>query len=90
MSARAIDTRWRSPPDRVPPRSPTTVSYPSGRRRTNSSTSAAYLGGSDRFDRVAEFATAYTDGNERDHRPLARAVANGAGLRARERRGGSR
>ena len=37
---------------------------------------AAYLGRSDTFDRaVADFATAYADLNERDHRSLAEAVA---------------
>ena len=31
---------------------------------------AAYLGGSDVFDRaIAQFAAAYADQNERDHRP---------------------
>ncbi|HWX08702.1 MAG TPA: DUF2252 family protein, partial [Gaiellaceae bacterium] len=39
---------------------------------------AAYLGASDAFDRaVAEFASAYADFNEQDHRALARAVAEG-------------
>ena len=39
---------------------------------------AAYLGGSDVFDRaIAEFAAAYADQNERDHRSLVDAVANG-------------
>jgi uncharacterized protein (DUF2252 family) len=39
---------------------------------------AAYLGGSDVFDRaIAEFAAAYADQNERDHRSLVEAVANG-------------
>jgi uncharacterized protein (DUF2252 family) len=38
---------------------------------------AAYLGKSDRFDHaVAEFATAYADLNERDHRALVQAVAD--------------
>jgi hypothetical protein len=37
-----------------------------------------YLGKSDRFDRsVAEFAAAYADLNERDHRALVQAVADG-------------
>ena len=39
---------------------------------------AAYLGASDRFDRaVAAFAAAYADLNERDHRDLVEAVAEG-------------
>ncbi len=39
---------------------------------------AAYLGGSDVFDRaVAEFATAYADQNERDYASLVDAVASG-------------
>jgi uncharacterized protein (DUF2252 family) len=39
---------------------------------------AAYLGAGERFDRaVAEFAAAYADLNERDHRNLKQAVANG-------------
>jgi uncharacterized protein (DUF2252 family) len=39
---------------------------------------AAYAGASDRFDRaVAEFASAYADVNEQDHRALQRAVAAG-------------
>ncbi len=39
---------------------------------------ASYLGGSDVFDRaIAEFAAAYADQNERDHRSLVDAVANG-------------
>jgi uncharacterized protein (DUF2252 family) len=39
---------------------------------------AAYLGGSDVFERaVAAFAAAYADQNERDHRSLADAVASG-------------
>ena len=39
---------------------------------------AAYLGGSDTFDRaVAEFAARYADLNEQDHRALGRAVAEG-------------
>ena len=39
---------------------------------------AAYVGASDRFDRaVAEFASAYADVNEQDHRALRRAVAAG-------------
>jgi uncharacterized protein (DUF2252 family) len=39
---------------------------------------ASYLGGSDVFDRaIAEFAVAYADQNERDHRSLVDAVANG-------------
>ena len=39
---------------------------------------AAYLGASDRFDRaVAEFAAGYADLNERDHRDLSKAVAEG-------------
>jgi uncharacterized protein (DUF2252 family) len=39
---------------------------------------AAYVGASDRFDRaVAEFASAYADVNEQDHRALQRAVAAG-------------
>jgi uncharacterized protein (DUF2252 family) len=39
---------------------------------------AAYLGGSDVFDRaIAEFAASYADQNERDHRALADAVASG-------------
>jgi hypothetical protein len=37
----------------------------------------AYLGKSDRFDQaVAEFAAAYADLNERDHRALVQAVAD--------------
>lgn len=40
---------------------------------------AAYLGASQRFDRaVAEFAAAYADLNERDHRALVQAVADGS------------
>jgi uncharacterized protein (DUF2252 family) len=39
---------------------------------------ASYLGAGDRFDRaVAEFASAYADLNEQDHRALQRAVAEG-------------
>ena len=39
---------------------------------------AAYLGGSDAFDRaVTEFASAYADQNERDHAALRAAVASG-------------
>jgi len=39
---------------------------------------AAYLGGSDRFDRaIADFAAAYADVNEQDHRSLVQAVADG-------------
>ncbi|QEU93314.1 DUF2252 domain-containing protein [Streptomyces kanamyceticus] len=39
---------------------------------------AAYLGGSDRFDRaLAEFAERYADQNERDHRALTDAVRDG-------------
>ena len=39
---------------------------------------AAYLGGSDVFDRaVTEFAAAYADQNERDHQALAAAVKSG-------------
>jgi uncharacterized protein (DUF2252 family) len=39
---------------------------------------AAYLGGSERFDRAAaEFAAAYADLNERDHRRLTEAVSRG-------------
>ena len=39
---------------------------------------AAYLGGSDVFDRaIAEFATAYADQNERDHQALLAAIASG-------------
>jgi len=39
---------------------------------------AAYLGDSERFDRaVGEFAAAYADRNERDHRALVDAVAAG-------------
>jgi uncharacterized protein (DUF2252 family) len=39
---------------------------------------AAYLGGSDAFDQaITEFAAAYADQNERDHRSLVDAVANG-------------
>ena len=39
---------------------------------------AAYLGGSDVFDRaVTEFAAAYADQNERDHQALADAVKSG-------------
>jgi uncharacterized protein (DUF2252 family) len=39
---------------------------------------ASYLGRSDRFDRaVAEYAVSYADLNERDHRALAEAVADG-------------
>src|SRR2546423_5725517 len=32
-SARAMEMRWRSPPERSAPRSPTIVSYPCGSRR---------------------------------------------------------
>src|SRR5216683_238629 len=35
--ARAIETRWRSPPESFTPRSPTSVSYPCSNRRTKSS-----------------------------------------------------
>ncbi len=39
---------------------------------------ASYLGGSDVFDRaIAQFAVAYADQNERDHRSLVDAVASG-------------
>jgi uncharacterized protein (DUF2252 family) len=39
---------------------------------------AAYLGGSDVFDRaIAQFAAAYADQNERDHKSLVAAVASG-------------
>ena len=39
---------------------------------------AAYLGGSDIFDRaITEFAAAYADQNERDHKSLLAAVASG-------------
>jgi uncharacterized protein (DUF2252 family) len=39
---------------------------------------AAYLGGSDVFDRaITQFAAAYADQNERDHKSLADAVASG-------------
>jgi uncharacterized protein (DUF2252 family) len=39
---------------------------------------AAYLGGSDTFDRaIAEFAAGYADLNEQDHRALGQAVAEG-------------
>ncbi|NUR08808.1 MAG: DUF2252 domain-containing protein [Nocardioidaceae bacterium] len=39
---------------------------------------AAYLGGSDKFDKaLVEFADAYADTNERDHAALAQAVADG-------------
>jgi len=39
---------------------------------------AAYLGGSDVFDKaIAEFAAAYADQNERDHKSLLDAVATG-------------
>jgi uncharacterized protein (DUF2252 family) len=39
---------------------------------------AAYLGGSDRFDRaVARFASSYADLSERDHQSLVRAVSDG-------------
>jgi uncharacterized protein (DUF2252 family) len=39
---------------------------------------AAYLGGSDAFDRaIAEFAVTYADQNERDHQSLVDAVASG-------------
>jgi uncharacterized protein (DUF2252 family) len=39
---------------------------------------AAYLGGSDTFDRaVTQFASAYADQNEKDHRALVAAVASG-------------
>ena len=39
---------------------------------------AAYLGGSDVFDRaITEFAAAYADQNERDHQALVKAVASG-------------
>ena len=40
---------------------------------------AAYLGGSDSFDRaMADFAEAYADQNERDHATLQRAIADGS------------
>ncbi len=39
---------------------------------------AAYLGGSDVFDRaITQFAAAYADQNERDHKELVNAVASG-------------
>jgi len=39
---------------------------------------AAYLGGSDAFDRaITEFASAYADQNKRDHQALVDAVAAG-------------
>jgi hypothetical protein len=39
---------------------------------------AAYLGGSDVFDRaIADFATAYADQNQRDYDALAQAAASG-------------
>jgi hypothetical protein len=39
---------------------------------------AAYLGAGNRFDRaIADFAGAYADLNERDHRTLVQAVAEG-------------
>ena len=39
---------------------------------------AAYLGGSDKFDKaVADFAESYADQTERDHTVLADAVASG-------------
>ena len=39
---------------------------------------AAYLGGSDEFDRaIAQFAAAYADQNERDHQALVDAVGSG-------------
>ena len=39
---------------------------------------AAYLGGSDVFDRaIAQFAVAYADQNERDHQSLVDAVKSG-------------
>ena len=39
---------------------------------------AAYLGGSDVFDRaITQFAAAYADQNERDHKSLVAAVASG-------------
>ena len=36
ISARASATRWRWPPERLTPRSPISVSYPSGRSSANS------------------------------------------------------
>ena len=40
---------------------------------------AAYLGGSDTFDRaMADFAEAYADQNERDHAALRQAIADGS------------
>ncbi len=39
-SARAIETRWRCPPESFTPRSPTTVSYVESNRSANSSTRA--------------------------------------------------
>ena len=41
ISARAIDRRWRCPPESRAPRSPTTVSQPSGRDSTNASAFAS-------------------------------------------------
>src|SRR5579863_1160738 len=38
--ARAMETRWRCPPESFTPRSPIMVSYPSGKRSANSSTRA--------------------------------------------------
>jgi hypothetical protein len=39
---------------------------------------AAYLGGSDVFDKaITQFASAYADQNERDHQSLVDAVASG-------------
>jgi uncharacterized protein (DUF2252 family) len=46
---------------------------------------AAYLGGSDVFDRaISQFAVAYADQNERDHQSLVDAVASGRITAARE------
>ena len=40
--ARAMETRWRSPPERVRPRSPMTVSYPLGSAAMKSWALAAF------------------------------------------------
>ncbi len=45
--ARASATRWRWPPDSLTPRSPTSVSKPSGRASANSVTCAASRGAAD-------------------------------------------
>ena len=54
------------------------MNYSSGNPRGDQIAIAAYLGGSDVFDKaIARFAVAYADQNERDHQSLVDAVASG-------------